>query len=40
MHSMLMVGVEVAENCSVCVIDSPTGVTVKMLQWQAAATAE
>ncbi len=37
---MLMLGVEVAEDCSVCLIDSPTGVTVKMLQWQAAAAAE
>lgn len=34
-HALLRV--EVAENCSACVIDSPSGVTVKLLQWQAAA---
>lgn len=30
-----MLGGEVAENCSPRMIDSPTGVTVKMLQQQA-----
>lgn len=33
---MFMVGFEVAENYSDCVIDSHIGVTVKMLQLQAA----
>lgn len=32
---MLVLALEVEESSSACVIDSPTGVSEEMLQWQA-----